>query len=276
MQSGISSLDPLGRIKEIVTWRLFIIPMTSSEILQLLLDLQGGQTSLEDVFTALTNSPVATTPFASIDLDRKRRCGFPEVVFAEGKTPEWLAEAIQKLHDAGQDCFATRLNDDQAAHMHKLFPQAEQDRVARTFWMPMTERMQLSGQVTVITAGTSDLPVAREALVTAQVMGCRANLIVDVGVAGLHRLLSRMQEFASADAIVVVAGMDGALPSVVGGLVACPVIAVPTSIGYGTAFHGLAPLLTMLNACAANVVTVNIDAGFKAGYTAALIARRSH
>ncbi len=130
------------------------------------------------------------------------------------------------------------------------------------------------GTVVVITAGTSDLPVAREAVVTAQAMGVNVQLLVDVGVAGIHRLLRHHHEFRGADAIVVCAGMDGALPSVVGGLVDCPVIAVPTSVGYGAAFQGLAPLLTMLNACSANVVVVNIDSGFKGGYVAALIARR--
>jgi pyridinium-3,5-biscarboxylic acid mononucleotide synthase len=249
--------------------------MNSTEIQNLLERVQSGELPIKSAVQQLSQLHVASTQFASIDLDRKKRCGFPEVVFAEGKTAEWLAGAIQKLQDAGQDSFATRLNDEQAAHMQSVFPKAEQDRVARTFWMPAGARQQPVGHVTVITAGTSDLPVAREALVTAQVMGCHAELIVDVGVAGLHRLLSRLNEFTSADAIVVVAGMDGALPSVVGGLVSCPVIAVPTSIGYGTAFHGLAALLTMLNACSANVVTVNIDAGFKAGYTAALIAKKT-
>jgi NCAIR mutase (PurE)-related protein len=129
--------------------------------------------------------------------------------------------------------------------------------------------------VAVITAGTSDLPVAREALVTAQALGCQTTLVADVGVAGIHRLLRHQAQFARADSIVVVAGMDGALPSVVGGLVDCPVVAVPTSIGYGAAFAGVAPLLTMLNSCSANVVVVNIDSGFKGGYVAALIARRA-
>ena len=132
-----------------------------------------------------------------------------------------------------------------------------------------------AGRALVLTAGTSDLPVGQEAVVTARALGCEVSLVADVGVAGIHRLLRYQAQFADADAIVVVAGMDGALPSVVGGLVDCPVIAVPTSIGYGAAFHGLAPLLTMLNACSATVVVVNIDAGFKAGYVAALIARRA-
>src|SRR5262249_10375408 len=146
-----------------------------------------------------------------------------------------------------------------------------------TFWLPAGGRAAAppAGRVVVLTAGTSDLPVAREAVVTARALGADATLIADVGVAGIHRLLGHRHQFAGADAIVVAAGMDGALPSVVGGLVDCPVIAVPTSVGYGAAFGGLAALLTMLNACSANVVVVNIDAGFKAGYVAALTARRA-
>jgi NCAIR mutase (PurE)-related protein len=167
------------------------------------------------------------------------------------------------------------VSDIQAAALTQHFPQADQDRVARTFWLPATQKPSPSGRVVVITAGTSDLPVAREAVVTSTALGCDTHLLADVGVAGLHRLLRHHQEFRDANAIVVVAGMDGALPSVVGGLVDCPVIAVPTSIGYGAAFAGVAPLLTMLNACSANVVVVNIDSGFKGGYVAALIARRS-
>jgi len=147
--------------------------------------------------------------------------------------------------------------------------------VARTFWLPASDQpRKLVGKVVVLTAGTSDLPVAREAVNTAKALGCNVTLIADVGVAGIHRLLRYREQYSSADAIVVVAGMDGALPSVVGGLVDCPVIAVPTSVGYGAAFAGIAPLLTMLNACSAGVVVVNIDSGFKGGYVAALIARR--
>src|SRR5207237_8611547 len=154
------------------------------------------------------------------------------------------------------DCLATRLSDEQSAVLAAQFPEAEQDRVARTFWLPARAPAAPVGRVVVITAGTSDLPVAREALVTAQALGCDVTLLADVGVAGIHRLLRHRGQFSGADAIVVVAGMDGALPSVVGGLVDCPVVAVPTSIGYGAAFGGLAPLLTMLNACSANVVVV--------------------
>mgnify|MGYP003338633106 CR=1 FL=1 len=149
----------------------------------------------------------------------------------------------------------------------------EIDLVARTFWLPANAKAPV-GNVLVLTAGTGDIPVAREALVTARALGANAELIADVGVAGLHRVLSVLPKLAEADAIVVVAGMDGALPSVVGGLVACPVFAVPTSIGYGAAFQGLAALMTMLNACSAGVAVVNIDGGFKGGYLAALVATR--
>ncbi len=212
--------------------------------------------------------------FATVDLERQARCGFPEVIFAPGKTCQWLEEIVRKLSDAGQDVLATRLDNEQAHYLADRFPAAEQDQMARTFWLKQSAVVGPQGRVAILTAGTGDLPVAQEAAVTARAMGVAVDVIVDVGVAGLHRLLKRLTEFVSADAIIVVAGMDGALPSVVGGLVSCPVIAVPTSIGYGTSFDGVAALLTMLNACAANVVTVNIDAGFKAGYVAALIAKQ--
>lgn len=217
---------------------------------------------------------LADLGYAHVDLQRRQRCGFPEVIYCEGKTCAWVEGVVQQLAANNQHCLATRVNAEQSAYLADRFPTAEQDRVARTFWLPAGPLEAPVGQVVVITAGTSDLPVAREALVTAQALGCNVRLLADVGVAGIHRLLRHHQDFAGADAIVVVAGMDGALPSVVGGLVDCPVIAVPTSIGYGAAFGGLAPLLTMLNACSANVVVVNIDSGFKGGYVAALIARR--
>lgn len=212
--------------------------------------------------------------YAHVDLGRKERCGFPEVVFCEGKAKDWLQGVISRIAEAGQHCLATRLSPEQAEHLARAFPRGEIDPVARTFWLPHGTPPKPLGRVAVLTAGTSDLPVAQEAAVTARSMGASVHVLADVGVAGLHRLLSRKNEFVDADAIVVVAGMDGALPSVVGGLVRCPVIAVPTSIGYGASLGGVAALLTMLNACAANVVTVNIDAGFKAGYVAAMIARK--
>ena len=206
-------------------------------------------------------------------MHRRERCGFPEVIFCEGKSPEWVEGVIRKLVEAQQDCLATRVNEAQAEHLGRLFPQAEQNRLGRTFWLPARQERAVSGRVVVITAGTSDLPVAEEALATIRALGPDASLLADVGVAGIHRLLRHQTQFSTADCIVVVAGMDGALPSVVGGLVQCPVVAVPTSVGYGASFGGLAALLTMLNSCSAGVVVVNIDSGFKGGYVAALIAR---
>jgi NCAIR mutase (PurE)-related protein len=251
--------------------------MRPDEVRQLLEMVQSGRMTAEDAARRLQHSGVADLGFANVDLHRHQRCGFPEVIFCEGKTPQWVEAVVRQLAAAGQDCLATRVSAEQAAHLAPLFPQATQDRLARTFWLPAQPDQERTtvGKVTVLTAGTSDLPVAQEAVVTAGAVGCDVKLIADVGVAGIHRLLRHRDQFADSDCIVVAAGMDGALPSVVGGLVDCPVIAVPTSIGYGAAFHGLAPLLTMLNACSANVVVVNIDSGFKAGYVAALIARRA-
>lgn len=249
--------------------------MEPVDLRELLEQVRSGGLNVEAALERLERPALADLGYAHVDLQRRQRCGFPEVIFCQGKAPEWVEGVVRQLADAGQHCLATRVSDAQAEHLARGFPQAEQDRVARTFWLPAGTPPEPVGSVVVITAGTSDLPVAREAVVTAQALGCRTQLLVDVGVAGLHRLLRHRAEFTSADAIVVVAGMDGALPSVVGGLVDCPVIAVPTSVGYGAAFGGLAALLTMLNACSANVVVVNIDAGFKGGFVAALIARRS-
>ncbi len=247
--------------------------MGPNDLRELLEQVRGGQLGVEGALQKLQDPPVADLGFAHVDLNRRERCGFPEVVFCQGKTPEWVEGVVRKLAEAGQHCLATRVNDAQSEHLARVFPAAVQDRLGRTFWLPAGQSEPPTGRVVVITAGTSDLPVAQEAVTTSRALGCDVDLIVDVGVAGLHRLLRHRERFGRAHAIVVAAGMDGALPSVVGGLVDCPVIAVPTSIGYGAAFGGVAPLLTMLNACSANVVVVNIDAGFKAGYVAALIAR---
>jgi len=251
--------------------------MTAEEIRVLLDQVHSGQVSVEAALRRLQEPPVVDLGFAQVDLHRRQRCGFPEVIFCEGKTPQWVEGVVRQLVEANQDCLATRVNAEQAAHLAAVFPQAEQDRLARPFWLPASAAAPRPtvGRVVVLTAGTSDLPVAQEAAVTARALGCDVQVLADVGVAGIHRLLRHREQFSTADVIVVVAGMDGALPSVVGGLVDCPVIAVPTSIGYGAAFGGVAPLLTMLNACSANVVVVNIDSGFKGGYVAALIARRA-
>jgi NCAIR mutase (PurE)-related protein len=249
--------------------------MSTNDLQQLLEQVQTGGVPVAEALRLLQQQTVADLGFAQVDLHRRERCGFPEVIFCEGKTPPWVEGVVRKLVEAGQDCLATRVNAEQAERLATQFPQAEQNRTARTFWLPNSKERQITGRVLVLTAGTSDLPVAEEAAVTARAVGCEVRLIADVGVAGIHRLLRHRDEFHTADAIVVTAGMDGALPSVVGGLVDCPVIAVPTSIGYGAAFGGVAALLTMLNACSANVVVVNIDSGFKGGYVAALIARRA-
>lgn len=221
---------------------------------------------------------------ATVDLDRRRRCGFPEVVYGPGKTTAQLREIIGTLLDNGEDVLATRIDAEQAAALTETFPQARYNAVARTFRVSKrsgaTPAPSAPGSgtpfVAVISAGTSDHPVAEEVRETLDWMGVRVAMIHDVGVAGPHRLPARLSEFKDADAVVVIAGMEGALPSVVGGYVPCPVIAVPTSVGYGASFGGIAPLLTMLNSCAANVAVVNIDAGFKAAYLAGLIATRAH
>ena len=209
---------------------------------------------------------------AQLDLDRRRRCGYPEVVYAAGKTVETLQKIFERQMEEG-DVLATRMSPEQAAVLTPRFRSAKYNPTARTFRITVESPSRRKGHVAVITAGTSDLPVAEEAIETLDWMGVEATLIQDVGVAGPHRLPERLAEFEHADAIVVVAGMEGALPSVVGGYVACPVVAVPTSVGYGASLGGIAALLSMLNSCAANVTVVNIDAGFKGGYVAGLIAR---
>jgi NCAIR mutase (PurE)-related protein len=224
-----------------------------------------------------TSGPPATAHLAvaTLDLDRRRRCGYPEVVYGEGKSPEVLADIFHELLKCGEDVLATRIAPDKASHLLEHFADAQYNPLARTFRIPLASAtMERRGQVVVITAGTSDLAVAEEARETLDWMRTEVSVIHDVGVAGPHRLPARLAEFENADAIVVVAGMEGALPSIVGGYVACPVIAVPTSVGYGASLGGIAALLGMLNSCASNVTVVNIDAGFKAGYLAGLIARR--
>lgn len=252
--------------------------MNYDTIFQLLEKLQQGELRADEVLRRLTPSlqPLtAATGDAHIDLDRRRRCGFPEVVFAEGKTTESLLKIFNALVEHGEPVFATRVSPLQADELLARFPNANHNPVARTVRLDCNRPKETKGRVAVITAGTSDRPIAEEALETLCWMGCQTELIVDVGVAGPHRLQQQRDRFAGADAVVVVAGMEGALPSVVGGCVDCPVIAVPTSVGYGASFGGVAALLGMLNSCASNVTVVNIDAGFKGGYVAGLIAQRT-
>ncbi|NQV27452.1 MAG: nickel pincer cofactor biosynthesis protein LarB [Rhodopirellula sp.] len=215
---------------------------------------------------------VAQTPEACVDLGRAERCGFPEVVYGRGKTPEAIVRVFEALTAAGQACLATLVDEYQAAAVLHRFPGALFNETARTLRIS-SENQERRGLVAVVSAGTSDLPVAEEAVETARWMNCEVDLIIDVGVAGPQRLLRRVEQLRQADAIVVVAGMEGALPSVVAGHVSVPVFAVPTSIGYGANFGGVAALLSMLNSCASNVAVVNIDAGFKAAYLAGMVAR---
>ena len=246
-----------------------------SELVRMLLAFQQGQLDLQHVVRQLTHSPTAHTPDAAVDLDRRARCGYPEVVYGPGKTPQAIVEIFAALLAHGQDCLATRIAPEQAAILLAAYPLAQHNAVARTVRIDALQPAATTGKVVIVTAGTSDRPVAEEALETVRWMRCDADLIVDVGVAGPHRLPAQLSRLTSADAIVVVAGMEGALPSIVGGYVSCPVIAVPTSQGYGASFGGVAALLGMLNSCASNVAVVNIDSGFKAGYVAGTIARRA-
>jgi NCAIR mutase (PurE)-related protein len=228
-----------------------------------------------------------------LDLDRRRRCGFPEVVFGESKDVATLKRVIQQLLDEQQPVLVTRLAEAKGADLAEAFPAGRYNAVGRTFVVgqcrPLTPSgartpadvaqsagpSRREGHVAIITAGTSDMPVAEEVRETVEWMGVGCEVIVDVGVAGPQRLTEQLPRIVGSDAVVVVAGMEAALASVVGGHVDCPVIAVPTSVGYGASFGGLAALLGMLNSCAANVSVVNIDAGFKAGYIAGMIARRT-
>ena len=211
--------------------------------------------------------------FARVDLDRAARRGHPEAVYAPGKSAEQIVEITAALHEAGQTALITRAEAEEFSAVRQRFEEAEWHEAARLIVVRAGKRPTLRDGIAVLCAGTSDIPVAEEAALTAELMGVRVERHYDVGVAGLHRLLDRIEAIRKAKAIVVAAGMDGALPSVVGGLVACPVVAVPTSQGYGTGADGTAALLTMLNACAAGVSVVNIDNGYGAGYQAALIAR---
>ncbi|MDA0832861.1 MAG: nickel pincer cofactor biosynthesis protein LarB [Planctomycetota bacterium] len=256
--------------------------MQPPSLLKLLEGWQAGSIPLEEVERRMAEAigerhPHAIkTDDAHVDLDRAARCGYPEVVYAAGKTTRAIIDIFDVQQQRGQSCLATRVSEEQAEGILARFPQLIHNPTGRTIRSPDTADQVSIGDTLVVTAGTSDRPVAEEAVETLKWMGCGVELIGDVGVAGPHRLGDHRQRLQSADAIVVAAGMEGALPSVVGGWVSCPVIAVPTSVGYGASFQGVAALLGMLNSCAANVTVVNIDAGFKAGYVAGLICRRVH
>ena len=242
-----------------------------NELKLLLESVRRGETPVERALKRLQNPPMAHMPFARPDHHRQLRCGFPEVVFCEGKRPEEIGAIARSLLKSSGLLLLTRASEEAFNAVKSVFPEAVYHERARAITCRTAAPPEPKGLVAVLTAGTSDIPVADEARVTAELMGAKVQTCFDVGVAGLHRVLSEGDLLRRARVLVVAAGMEGALASVVGGLVARPVIAVPTSIGYGAAFHGLAALLGMLNSCAPNVATVNIDNGFGAGYLAALI-----
>lgn len=249
--------------------------MTSSvDITRTLQALRDGSLTVDEARARIETE--ADLDFARVDTDRLRRRGFPEVVFGPGKTVEQIVAICRSLAAAGQDVFATRVNDAQAAALLAAIPGAVHHAAARAVTADIAQpRPEPVGQVCVVCAGTSDIPVAEEAALTAERLGARVERVFDVGVAGLHRLVRRLDTLRAARAVVVAAGMEGALPSVVGGLIDRPIIALPTSIGYGASFGGIAALLAMLNSCAPGITVVNIDNGFGAGVAAALINRQA-
>lgn len=237
----------------------------------MLKEFRAGTISLEKVLRTFQAAPSADLSFAQVDTHRALRKNFPEVIFGAGKTTVQIVKIATKLLEVGEQVLITRITDEQGRVLKKKFKQARHHPVARCVTIEKKPMAKRSGSIAVVCAGTSDLPVAEEAAVTAEIMGNRVERINDIGVAGLHRVLSRIEQLQSANVIVAVAGMEGALPSVLAGLVSQPVIAVPTSIGYGASFGGIAALLAMLNSCASGVTVVNIDNGFGAGYAASQI-----
>ena len=245
--------------------------MTITEAIRLLEKFRAGGVSRDKVLRAFQAAPVADLGFAQVDTHRALRKGFPEVIFGTNKTPEQVVKIAAKLSDYGQRILVTRVTAQHARALRSKFRRAVYHEMARCVTIAPKPLPKRAGLIVVICAGTSDLPVSEEAAVTAEIMGNRVERITDVGVAGLHRLLGRLAVIQKASVLVVVAGMEGALPSVVSGLVDKPVIAVPTSVGYGASFGGVAALLAMLNSCASGVTVVNIDNGFGAGYAASQI-----
>lgn len=234
---------------------------------ELLNSIKEGGTSVEEGLAKLRDLPYADVGHTKFDLHRELRNGFPEVIYAENKTPEQVGDIFCGLKDKC-NVLATRVSAETAEYVMKTCPGAEYNKLGRTLSFIKDAIHYKEGEVRIITAGTSDLPVAEEALVTCRMFGCRAELISDVGVAGIHRLFDKLEDIRKARVIIVTAGMEGALAGVVGGLVSQPVIAVPTSVGYGAAFGGISALLGMLTSCAGGITVVNIDNGFGAACAA--------
>jgi NCAIR mutase (PurE)-related protein len=245
--------------------------VTTTEAIELLEQFRAGKAGREKVLRAFQAAPVADLGFARVDTHRALRRGFPEVIFGAGKTPQQVATIAAKLMEHEHRVLVTRITPDHVNAVRKKFKEAVHHEQARCLTIDRRPLPKRTGPIAVVCAGTSDLPVAEEAAVTADIMGNRVELISDVGVAGVHRLFGQLDRIQRANVVIVVAGMEGALPSVVAGLVSKPVIAVPTSVGYGASFGGLAALLGMLNSCASGMTVVNIDNGFGAGYAASQI-----
>ncbi|GGG74417.1 nickel pincer cofactor biosynthesis protein LarB [Edaphobacter dinghuensis] len=250
--------------------------MNKTSLLELLAEVQRGTLTPEQASGRLANLPFEDLDYAKIDHHRSLRNGLPEVIYAAGKSPEHTSEIFARMAATGIDVLATRADEATAAAVLAATPTAKYHQQARAITLRQSPPAAPHGHVAVLCAGTSDLPAAEEAAITAELFGAKVTRLYDVGVAGIHRLLAQRDILATANAVIVCAGMEGALPSVVGGLVAVPVIAVPTSVGYGASFSGAAALLGMLNSCSPNVCVVNIDNGFGAAYTATMIARASH
>jgi pyridinium-3,5-biscarboxylic acid mononucleotide synthase len=250
------------------------INMDEFQIRSLLVEVQRGSMGVDDAIGRLRSLPFEEVgDFANIDQHRALRCGFPEVVFGQGKTPEQVVQIVRKLAEQNERILVTRVSNEMYTAVRDQLAEAVYHPLPRLLMIDRSDPYEKMPGIVVATGGTADVPVAEEAALTAELMGNQVERIYDVGVAGLHRLLARLDKLQSARVVVAVAGMEGALPSVVSGLISAPVIAVPTSVGYGASFQGLAALLTMLNSCATGVSVVNIDNGFGAGYLAALINR---
>jgi len=247
--------------------------MDQEQLRTLFEQVRDGAVDIDAAMVRMRHMPFEDLGFAKIDHHRALRHGIPEVIFAKGKTPDQVVAIAGKLIENASNVLITRADRECAAAVTAALADAEYAPLSGTirFWRDRT--VHGKGRIVVVCAGTSDMPVAEEAQVTAEVMGNQVETIFDIGVAGIHRLISNRERLSEARVVVVCAGMEGALPSAVGGLVSCPVIAVPTSVGYGASFHGLAALLGMLNSCSSNVTVVNIDNGFGAGYVASLINR---
>jgi pyridinium-3,5-biscarboxylic acid mononucleotide synthase len=247
--------------------------MNADAIRKLFQQVKTGEITPDDAVQELRHLPFEDLGFANVDHHRAVRVGMAEVIFGPGKNPNHLADIFVSLAKRGNNVLATRATEEQFRAVKKVSRKAEYNELARAIVFRQDDKKYGKGTIVVVSAGTSDIPVAEEAVLTAELMGNEVQHLFDVGVAGIHRLLARKDVLMSARVLIVCAGMEGALPSVVGGLTSVPVIAVPTSVGYGAAFGGLAALLGMLNSCASNVTVVNIDNGFGAGYVASMINR---